>query len=72
MVSFCLVKNIQTLREEMGTIAQKYHFNFLNPEVIRISQQLDILINKAMKNEYICIEKTGVCICKLKNERNAN
>ena len=64
MVSKCLIKKMIILKKEMELTVQKNDFNFLHPEVIRSSQRLDILINKVMKNEFMCCEDASRCTYK--------
>ncbi|WCK55097.1 aspartyl-phosphate phosphatase Spo0E family protein [Aneurinibacillus sp. Ricciae_BoGa-3] len=40
------------LKRLMTNVAQKYNFNFLHPEVIEISQKLDVLIVQALKEKH--------------------
>ncbi|WP_246096431.1 aspartyl-phosphate phosphatase Spo0E family protein [Paenibacillus sinopodophylli] len=40
---------IEQKRELMQVMADQHGHNFIHPEVVKISQELDLLINQAMK-----------------------
>lgn len=45
-----LEEEIVKLKEELERIARQYQYNFQHPEVIALSQKLDKLITRVMRN----------------------
>ncbi|WCK56285.1 aspartyl-phosphate phosphatase Spo0E family protein [Aneurinibacillus sp. Ricciae_BoGa-3] len=56
---------ISELKRLMTSTAEKYNFNFLHPDVIEISQKLDVLIVQAIKEKHpVHRGKDASSICK--------
>lgn len=49
MVDLDIETQIEQLKSLLEKIVQSHHFNFQHSDVVSISQQLDILVIKAMK-----------------------
>jgi hypothetical protein len=43
---------IVLVREELMITAERYRMNLLHPEVIQVSQKLDLLIVQSMRSSY--------------------
>lgn len=47
-----LEEEIVKLKEQLERMARNYQYNFQHPEVIALSQQLDKLITRVMRNSW--------------------
>ncbi|WCK55447.1 aspartyl-phosphate phosphatase Spo0E family protein [Aneurinibacillus sp. Ricciae_BoGa-3] len=46
-----VTKKINEMKKQMINTAKKHEFNFQHPDVIEISQKLDVLIVQVMQNQ---------------------
>lgn len=46
-----ITRQVEHLKQYLVTVAEKHHFDFLHPEVLRISKKIDELLLVLLKNQ---------------------